>query len=215
MKVRRELVCITTVLVAGAAQTASAGIVGFVGDSTLAGGWDAFEAAQPHGPMELLTSGGVPDFTSVGSIFNGSGSVTLSPSHEKRTIPGSWGSWSHGYSGELFWTVGATSATYTMSAGVGSFDGYIEPNPFGVHTFSMTGTGSDGSSDTISVSAEGLSGASHFGFYSTGGAELVDVTISGGVDWAVAEMRIALVPAPGVLAAFGLLGLAGARRRRD
>ncbi len=163
-------------------------VTGFVGDTTLAGGWDAFETASCRN-MEVLSSGAA-DFSTVTSIPSSFGGVTLAPGHLKLTIGSGWATWSHGYTGEVFWTNGATTATYTMPAGVGAFDLYIEPNPFSVNSFTATGTASDASTASVTVSADGSGGANHFGFYTTGGCCLTSVTVTGQVDWAIGELRV-------------------------
>ena len=163
-------------------------VVGFIGDTTIAGGWTAFEAAAGR-TMEVVASG-AGEFSSVCSIPSSFGALGLSPCHEKRIVGSSWATWSHGYAGEIFWTVGATSATLTMPAGCGAYDCYIEPNPFSINTFTVTGTASDASTTTFNVTADGSGGASHFGFYTTGDCSLSSVTVTGAVDWAIGELRL-------------------------
>ncbi len=164
-------------------------LTGFVGDTTLAGGWGAFESAAGQ-TMDVLVSG-VPDFAAIQSIpWVGGGPLLLSPDHTKCTVGVSWGTWSHGYAGEVFDTLGATSATLTMPAGASAFDCYIEPGPFAVHTFFITGTATDSSTVTVNVTADGLGGASHFGFYTSGNCCLSSVTITALVSWAIGELRL-------------------------
>jgi hypothetical protein len=163
-------------------------LVGFLGDTTIAGGWTAFEAASCR-TMEVISSG-LPGFSQVTTIPSSFGNVTLTPAHMNLFIGSGWATWSHGYSGEVFWTQGATSATVTMPAGVGAFDCYLEPNPFSINSFTVTGTASDASTVGITVTADGASGASHFGFYTTNGCCLTSVTITGAVDWAIGELRV-------------------------
>ncbi len=163
-------------------------LVGFIGDTTLAGGWTAFETAAGR-TMEVLSSGlsGASQVTVLPSSF---GNVNLNPAHMNLFIGAGWASWSHGYTGEVFWTQGSTTTTINMPSGVGAYDCYIEPNPFAVHSFTVTGTASDASDVTIIVTADGSGGASHFGFYSTGSCCLTSVTITGAVDWAMGELRV-------------------------
>jgi hypothetical protein len=162
-------------------------LVGFIGDTTIAGG-TAFDAASGR-TMEVLASG-ASEFSSVCSIPSSFGGLGLAPCHEKRIVGSSWATWSHAYNGEIFWTIGATSATLTLPAGAGAYDCYIEPNPFSVNTFTVTGTASDASNVTINVTADGSAGASHFGFYTTGGCCLTSISITGPVDWAIGELRL-------------------------
>ncbi len=168
--------------------SSSCGLVGFVGDHTLAGGWTAFETAAGR-PLEVLASG-ADEFDQVSSISSSFGELGLSPSHMKVIIGSSWATWGHGYAGEIFWTQGATSATLMMPPGVGAYDCYIEPNTFSFQTFSVTGTASGNSTATITVTVDGSGGASHFGFYSIGGGCLTSISITGPVDWAIGEFRL-------------------------
>ncbi len=167
-------------------------VSGFVGDTSIAGGWDAFETLVGK-DMEVLSSG-VPDFSIVTDIpWSRPGTLNLNPAHMKLTVGSSWGTWSHGYMGEIFWTQGATSATLTMpNAGhqVSAFDCYIEPNPFSVNTFTVTGTAFNGDTTSFQVTADGSGGANHFGVYATDGCCLQSVTITGAVDWAIGEIRL-------------------------
>ncbi len=179
-------------VVCGQDEVTQGCVSGFVGDTTISGGWDAFETLVGK-DMEVLASG-VPDFTQVTDIaWSRPGTLNLNPAHLKLTVGASWGSWSHGYMGEVFWTQGATSATLTMpNAGhqVSAFDCYIEPNPFSVNTFTVTGTAFNGDTTTFQVTADGSGGANHFGVYATDGCCLQSVTISGPVDWAIGELRL-------------------------
>ncbi len=190
-------------------SAASAGVVGFVGDTTLEGGWYAFE--DMYGlDMEVLTSTGAV-YDTVSAIGSSYGDLTFDVGHSLRMIGQGWASWSHGYTGQVFYNNGSYATGYDMPGGVAAFDAYLEPNPFALHSFTATGYGSGGGEVTISFDAHGSAGASHFGFYATG-EDLVRVEIEGTSDWAVGEFRVG-VPAPGALALLGLAGLAGRRRR--
>jgi hypothetical protein len=167
-------------------------VSGFVGDTTIAGGWDAFESLVGK-DMEVLSSG-ANEFDQVTDIpWSRPGTLNLNPAHMKLIVGSSWATWSHGYTGEIFWTQGATSATLTMPNAdhqVSAFDCYLEPNPFSVNTFTITGTAFNGDTTTFTMTANGSSGASHFGVYTTDGCCLQSVTISGQVDWAIGELRL-------------------------
>jgi hypothetical protein len=178
--------------VCGQDQATQGCVSGFIGDTTIAGGWDAFETLVGK-DMEVLSSG-LPDQSQCTDIpWSRPGTLNLNPAHQTRTVGISWATWSHGYQGEIFWTQGATSATLTMPNSnhqVSAFDCYIEPNPFSVNAFTVTGTAFNGDTTTITVTADGASGASHFGIYTTDGCCLRTVTISGAVDWAIGELRL-------------------------
>jgi len=164
---------------------------GFVGDTTLAGGWSAFESASGLA-LEVLASP-YADFDVVPSLPTSSGDLLLEPAHEKRTVGASWGSWSHGYLGEVFRVRAAPTTLFTMPEGTRGFDCYVEPSPFAIFTFTCTGFASDGSSEQVSFSADGRSGASHFGFYTDPGCPglfLEQVEVSLPADWAIGELRV-------------------------
>jgi hypothetical protein len=164
-------------------------INGMTGDTTIAGGWTAFEAASGK-TMEVLNSG-VADFTDIFDIGSSLGNLTLSTSFNRRTIGASWGTWSHGYTGEIFWSNGDLTETITMPAGTTAFDAYVEPNPFALHTFDAVGTCSDGSTLALQFTADGTSGASHFGFWTEGTTNTItSVQITGTADWAIGEWRV-------------------------
>jgi len=130
-----------------------------------------------------------------------------------RQIGAGWATWSHGYTGNCFYTNGRTSLTMTLSSGIGTFRFYAEPNPFGV--WNITATGSDGSTSIASTQGvEGAAGATGWGFYGTGGADVVSVHLSSDVDFAVGEFAHGWIPAPAGLGVFAMAGLGAARRRR-
>jgi len=101
---------------------------------------------------------------------------------------GYWGSWSHGYVGDVYYTNGAVSVTITLPQPACAFYFYVEPNPFGVTQF--TAVGDDGASSG-SFGVEGSEGAQYVGIYGEG---LVSVTISSdnaATDFAIGEFGIA------------------------
>ena len=137
------------------------------------------------------------------------GAITFSTAVNHREIGSGWATWSHGYTGDVYYTNGATNITIGMPAGTGAFYFYAEPNPFDV--FTITATADDGASLALAVS--GNAGANGYGFY-TSGAPIASITISSDVDFAIGEFGIAQVPAPGAAALMGLGGLVAGRRRR-
>ncbi|MCC6678085.1 MAG: hypothetical protein IT436_13170 [Phycisphaerales bacterium] len=130
-----------------------------------------------------------------------------------RQIGAGWATWSHGYTGNCFYTNGFRSLTMTFGDwGISAFQFYAEPNPFGV--FQMTATGSDG---TTAVSSQqfpdGAGGAVGWGFYGTHGSRLMSVAIRCDVDFAVGEFAHGFVPGPASLSLLALGGLVVGRRR--
>ena len=192
-------------------SVASAGIVGFVGDQTLEGGWYAFE--DEFGvDMTLIVDGGAP-YATVTSIDvpEFGGSIDF-PAHSLRKIGQGWATWSHGYMGEVFYTNGKWFTGYDIKVdGAYAFDAYVEPNCFAAllyDWYEVTAYGSMGSETTVEFGAHGSAGANHFGFYASDEA-IVRIEIESTCDWAIGEWRIA-APAPGATA---LLVLTAVRRR--
>jgi hypothetical protein len=116
------------------------------------------------------------------------GTITFDITMSHREVPTSWLTWSHGYTGDVYWTSGATSVTIGMPAGTVAFYLYAEPNPFAV--FLITATAQDGTTVTVPVS--GFAGAQYFGFYAINGQSLATITVSSDIDFAVGEFGIAI-----------------------
>lgn len=132
----------------------------------------------------------------------GSGAIEFSIPLSHRRIQGAdgygwWGSWSHGYTGDVYFTDGEASVTITLPQPACAFYFYVEPNPFGVTYF--TATANDGTSSG-SFGVEGEAGAAYVGIF---GDSLETITISsddGTTDFAIGEFGIACVCAPAIVA---------------
>jgi hypothetical protein len=141
------------------------------------------------------------------------GTVGFTPSADHRVIGGGWATWSHGYTGDVYYTLGATSMTLSMPALTTGFRFYVEPNPFSTFSFTIS---SGGTSGVFSI--DGSSGARGFAFIDPLG--LGTITISSDIDFAFGEFGIGkntepTVPEPGsslVLLGLGLAGLAWRKR---
>jgi hypothetical protein len=142
-------------------------------------------------------------------------SVLFSTPLSHRRIGSGWATWSHGYTGDVYYTNGATSVTMTFSqSDISGFYFYVESNPFGPFTATVSAVGTGGATATATGTGDGGSGATGFAISATGGTKIVSITVSMGPDFAIGEFGWAkTVPAPGALALFGLAGLAGRRRR--
>ncbi|MBK7341087.1 MAG: T9SS type A sorting domain-containing protein [Saprospiraceae bacterium] len=74
-----------------------------------------------------------------------------------------WLTWSHGYTGDVYYTSTAVRAI-TLPAGTRAFYLYVEPKRFDV--FNIQAIANDGTSSGI-IPVSGTSGAKYFGFYTT------------------------------------------------
>lgn len=99
-----------------------------------------------------------------------------------------WLSWSHGYSGDVYWTETVSSMELTLPAQTGAFYFYAQPGPnSGVKKITAISNGIEVSQD---VDSNG--GASYFGFYADGTDTISSITItSKSTNFAVGEFGIA------------------------
>jgi hypothetical protein len=122
------------------------------------------------------------------------GQVTFSIPLAHLRIGQGWGSWSHGYTGDVYYTNGAAAVTLTLPDDTAAFYFYVEPNIFA--TFQFEAVHSDGTSSGP-ISIAGFAGAHYFGFYSACGT-LDSITITntdgGAAGFAVGEFGIAEQP---------------------
>jgi hypothetical protein len=118
------------------------------------------------------------------------GSMTASPAIGQTKIGTCWATWSHGYTGDVYYSNGATTVVLTMPAGTTAFYLYVEPNPFSWYDITaVTDTGT--TSGAIPVN--GSAGANGFAFYTDGSDTIATVTISSAVDFALGEFGISNV----------------------
>src|SRR5262249_13043777 len=149
--------------------------------------------------------------------------VGFSSGLERRQVPGSgWGTWNSPPNAEtstpaVLWTQGITTLTLTLDHAVAKFGIEIEPNPQSPCSF----TANFSIGDRVTRAIYGNAGSLLF---AAGGAvPITTVTITGPVDFAIAQIRYSLaaaaaVPEPSSLAAWGLIvvvtgGMIRSRRR--
>lgn len=133
--------------------------------------------------------------TSVDSPLGGT--VGFSPDLFHLAIP-FWPNWSHGYSGDVYWTALAHSIELTLPAQTGAFYFYAQPKT-GSGTVTITAS-SNGVTVSQDVDSDG--GASYFGFYADVTNTISSITITSSTDFAVGEFGIAeALQAPDVIQA--------------
>jgi hypothetical protein len=149
------------------------------------------------GPYTMTPFGADPQplFTDVGGVAGPTGSsVVFGAPMQHVQIGNGWATWSNGYTGDVYWTGGAASASVSLPSGTSAFYLYAEPNPFS--DFQITAYAQDGTSSPA-ITVNGNAGAQYFGFYATGGQTIASITITSAIDFAIGEFGIA---APGLKA---------------
>jgi len=142
-------------------------------------------------PMTPVPYPGAPACTGIQPPLPTPGAdMDVSPTSGSRCIGSGWATWSHGYSGDIYFTGGAYSQTITLPTGTTAFYAYVEPNPFSEQTFEVVAE--PGGVSSGSFTAHGSSGATYFGVYDDSGASVTSVTITCDTDFASGEYGISL-----------------------
>ena len=159
-------------------------------------------AAPPAtlGPYTMTPFGedGRAVFESVTTVPGPTGDLSFSRVASHRMIGSGWATWSHGYTGSVYFVeadYGVESAdsgsqlTITLPPNTLAFYLYVEPNNFGESPFTVEADGAS-SGEVLVV---GNAGAKYFGFYSlTDPIHSVTVsTVAGAGGFAVGEFGIA------------------------
>jgi len=139
---------------------------------------------KPFGsdPQPLGTD--VPGVT----LPSGHGTVGFTPALEHLQVGNGWNTWSNGYTGDVYYTGGGSSMTFTLPAGTSAFYFYAEPNPYA--TFEITATAQDGTTSGP-IPVNGFASAQYFGFYTDGSVALKSIEVDSQTSFAVGEFGIA------------------------
>lgn len=159
-----------------------------------------------------------PDASPIDSFVSSVGPVTFDQAVRHDAIGNGWGTWSHGYSGNVYDTgssLDPMSLTLTMGANVHAFYFYAEPVNFADFTFTAT----TDSGAMLTQTVNGNAGASGFGFYSSGSDLISSITVTAtdADGFAIGEFGFdgpQSVPEAGntlIYAVLGFLGLFGCK----
>ncbi len=124
--------------------------------------------------------------TSVNSPLSGTVGFSIQMIHFD--ISQGWASWSHGYSGDVYWTTtDITLMELTLPGQTGAFYFYAQPRPnSGTVTITASSNGT-----IVNQDVDSNGGASYFGFYADGTDTISSITITSSVDFAIGEFGIA------------------------
>jgi hypothetical protein len=111
----------------------------------------------------------------VSGVSDPAGTLSFSPPLNHSRVGNGWATWSHGYTGDVYWTSTGSTITITLPGGTRAFYLYAEPNAFAL--FNVTATAQDGTTSGP-VAVQGDSGAAYFGFYATGTPNIATITVT-------------------------------------
>ena len=144
----------------------------------------------------VIDFSGLPDFTQVTSVSGCGVTVTFSVPMEKRSVPGSWGTWgsppdTEGATPAVLYTQGATDVTLTYSNSNRLVGVEAEPNLFQVESFTATFRNRAGATvGTINRDADGNAGAKLFAGQTSQKVKSLEITDLAGDDFAIAQIRV-------------------------
>jgi hypothetical protein len=148
------------------------------------------------------------------------GAISFSPLVNHLKVGSGWATWSHGYTGDVYYAdyVNGDTVTVGMPPSTSAFYFYAEPDFTFGPSFDIKVTANDGTSLTVSVA--GNAGANGFGLYSD--TFLLSLEVKSDWGFAIGEFGISgisSVPEPSTylagLSALGMLGLFGWRNRKN
>jgi hypothetical protein len=176
------------------------------------GGYDMFAF-----PIDSRPESGPPDYIQTNyAPFWESATLDFSEDVDIKRTPGSWATWSHGYSGTVYAAdFFVTEITLTFPTDMKAFYMYVQPNLFSVFEFEFV---SDGAGETLMIDGNG--GARYVGVYTDdplGSLGSLTITqVDGLADgFAFGEFgsnipgQSSVIPEPAQAAGVGLLLLSG------
>jgi hypothetical protein len=144
---------------------------------------------------DLIDLSGVADFTTHTSISDGTQTVSFSVTLEKRSVPGSWGTWADPPFVEpgtphILFTQGAQTLELTLSVPSTIFGFELGPNPFAFHDFTAEYYSGAELIGTLTREISGENGARLMAVMSDGPA-ITRVVVNGTADFSIARVRYA------------------------
>jgi len=136
--------------------------------------------------------------TDVAAPAGAAGSLQFDRPLTHSRIGSGWQTWSHGYTGDVYWTDSSDRVVMTLPANTQAFYFYAEPNDQAIHD--VTATASDGTTSGP-VMVNGLYGAQYYGFYTSDGTTLSTITVDADPNafyrgFAIGEFGIAVDTTP-------------------
>lgn len=174
MKIRSLTLTLSALALAAASFTASADVL-FSNLGTSAP--PATVGSHAVTPFDQAAQAAIPLFSDVSVIPGGPNGATvgISPASNKRSIGNGWATWSHGYTGAVYYNNGANQVTLTLPTGTTAFYFYVESNAFGIFDFTAT---TNAGSESGAIAVNGNAGANGFAFYSTEGESISSITVT-------------------------------------
>ena len=183
MKTRHYALALSALALAAASFAANAAIVftnlGTGAPPSTLGGY-SMTMFSPSAQAAIPDSYGTPIYVIPGGPSGST--ITVAPGVYKATATISWNSsWSHGYTGPMYYSGSVTQATLTLPAGTKAFFLYTQSNYYGTYNMTVS-TNSGATSGPVAVNMGQLpptDGATGFAFHATAGETISSVTITG------------------------------------
>lgn len=155
--------------------------------------------------------------TSVASPLGGTVDFSITMTHE--IVGSSWETWSHGYTGDVYYTQGIQSITLTLPANTTAFYFYAEPKASATYTITAATPNPMNPMYPMSIFQEvnGDGGASGFAFFInnvSGTISSINISCGDPTGFAIGEFGIYTIPEPATICLLGIGALSLIRRKK-